>query len=79
MLVSLFAFFILTRNQITNTIMHMRKIGIWLLLSNEVSFVIMIGGIRMNFFNRKNQKRIATAICILVIVAMVVPIVLGAM
>lgn len=57
----------------------MRKIGIWLLLSNEVSFVIMIGGIRMNFFNRKNQKRIATAICILVIVAMVVPIVLGAM
>ena len=79
MLVSLFAFFILTRNQITNTIMHMRKIGIWLLLSNEVSVVIMIGGIRMNFFNRKNQKRIATAICILVIVAMVVPIVLGAM
>ena len=79
MLVSLFAFFILTRNQITNTIIHMRKIGIWLLLSNEVSVVIMIGGIRMNFFNRKNQKRIATAICILVIVAMVVPIVLGAM
>ena len=69
----------LFRSQITNTIMHMRKIGIWLLLSNEVSFVIMIGGIRMNFFNRKNQKRIATAICILVIVAMVVPIVLGAM
>ena len=33
----------------------------------------------MNFFNRKNQKRIATAICILVIVAMAVPIVLGAM
>ncbi len=33
----------------------------------------------MNFFNRKNQKRIASVICILVIVAMVVPIVLGAM
>lgn len=31
----------------------------------------------MNFFNRKNQKKIATVICVLVIVAMVVPMVLG--
>lgn len=30
----------------------------------------------MNFFNRKNQKRIAAAICVLVIIAMVVPMVL---
>lgn len=30
----------------------------------------------MNFFNRKTQKRIAAAICILVIIAMVVPMVL---
>lgn len=33
----------------------------------------------MNFFNRKNQKKIATAICIVVVLAMIVPIVLGAM
>lgn len=33
----------------------------------------------MNFFNRKNQKKIAGAICIIVILAMVVPIVLGAL
>lgn len=31
----------------------------------------------MNFFNPKNQKRIAAAICILVIIAMVVPIIFG--
>lgn len=31
----------------------------------------------MNFFNRKNQKTIAAAICILVIIAMVVPMVFG--
>lgn len=31
----------------------------------------------MNFFNHKTQKRIAAAICILVIIAMVVPMVLG--
>lgn len=31
----------------------------------------------MNFFNRKNQKRIAAVICILVVIAMVVPMVLG--
>ena len=30
----------------------------------------------MNFFNRKNQKRIASVICILVIIAMVLPMVL---
>ena len=33
----------------------------------------------MNFFNRKNQKTIAAVICVIVILAMVVPIVLGAM
>jgi len=31
----------------------------------------------MNFFNPKNQKKIATAICILIILAMVIPMVLG--
>lgn len=30
----------------------------------------------MNFFNRKTQKRIAAVICILVVIAMVVPMVL---
>lgn len=30
----------------------------------------------MNFFNRKTQKRIAAAICILVVIAMVIPMVL---
>lgn len=30
----------------------------------------------MNFFNRKTQKRIAAAICILVVIAMVVPMLL---
>ena len=33
----------------------------------------------MNFFNRKNQKIFAGAICVIVILAMVIPIVLGAM
>lgn len=33
----------------------------------------------MNFFNPKTQKKIAAVICILVIVAMVVPMVLGVM
>ncbi len=33
----------------------------------------------MNFFNPKNQKKIAAAICILIIIAMVVPMVLGVM
>lgn len=33
----------------------------------------------MNFYNRKNQKKIAGAICIIVVLAMIVPIVLGAM
>ena len=32
--------------------------------------------VTMNFFNRKNQKRIASVICILVIIAMVLPMVL---
>lgn len=32
----------------------------------------------MNFFNQKTQKKIAAAICILVVIAMVVPMVLGA-
>lgn len=31
----------------------------------------------MNFFNRKNQKKIAGVICIIVILAMIVPVVLG--
>ncbi len=31
----------------------------------------------MNFFNRKTQKRIAAAICIIVAIAMVVPMVLN--
>lgn len=31
----------------------------------------------MNFFNRKTQKRIAAVICILVVIAMVVPLVLN--
>lgn len=31
----------------------------------------------MNFFKKKNQRKIAAAICILVIIAMVVPMVLG--
>lgn len=32
----------------------------------------------MNFFNPKTQKKIAAAICILVVIAMIVPMVLGA-
>ena len=31
----------------------------------------------MNFFNRKTQKRIAAVICVLVVIAMIVPMVLG--
>lgn len=31
----------------------------------------------MNFFNRKTQKRIAAAICIIVVIAMVIPMVLN--
>lgn len=31
----------------------------------------------MNFFNRKNQKKIAAAICIILIAALVVPMVLS--
>lgn len=31
----------------------------------------------MNFFNKKNQQRVAIVICILLIVAMVIPMVLG--
>ena len=31
----------------------------------------------MNFFNKKNQQRIARVICILLIIAMVLPMVLG--
>lgn len=31
----------------------------------------------MNFFNRNTQRKIAAAICILVIIAMIVPMVLG--
>ena len=31
----------------------------------------------MNFFNKKNQQRIAMVICILLIIAMVLPMVLG--
>ena len=31
----------------------------------------------MNFFNRKNQKIIAAVICIIVVVAMVVPMIFG--
>lgn len=31
----------------------------------------------MNFFNRKTQKRIAAAICIIVVIAMIVPLVLN--
>ncbi len=31
----------------------------------------------MNFFNQKNQRKIAAVICILVIIAMLVPMVLG--
>lgn len=31
----------------------------------------------MNFFNRKNQRKVAAAICFLVILAMVIPMVLG--
>ncbi len=31
----------------------------------------------MNFFNHKTQRRIAAVICVLVIIAMVVPMVLG--
>lgn len=30
----------------------------------------------MNFFNRKTQKRIAAAICIVVVIAMIIPMVL---
>lgn len=29
----------------------------------------------MNFFNRKNQQRIAAVICIIVVLAMIVPMV----
>ena len=31
----------------------------------------------MNFFNKKNQQRIAVVICVLLIIAMVLPLVLG--
>ena len=31
----------------------------------------------MNFFNKKNQQRSAMVICILLIIAMVLPMVLG--
>lgn len=31
----------------------------------------------MNFFNKKNQQRIAGVICVLLIIAMVLPMVLG--
>ena len=31
----------------------------------------------MNFFNKKNQQRIAMVICILLIIAIVLPMVLG--
>lgn len=33
----------------------------------------------MNFFNRKNQKKIAAVICVIVVLAMVIPMVLGAL
>ncbi len=33
----------------------------------------------MNFFNKKNQQRVAIVICILLIVAMVIPMVLGSL
>ena len=33
----------------------------------------------MNFFNKKNQQRVAILICILLIVAMVIPMVLGSL
>ncbi len=33
----------------------------------------------MNFFNRNTQKKIAAIICILVVIAMVIPMVLGAL
>ncbi len=33
----------------------------------------------MNFFNPKTQRKIAAVICILVIIAMIVPMVLGAL
>ena len=31
----------------------------------------------MNFFNPKNQRKVAAVICILVLIAMLVPMVLG--
>lgn len=31
----------------------------------------------MNFFNRKTQQKIAAVICVIVVIAMVVPMVLG--
>ncbi len=31
----------------------------------------------MNFFNPKNQKKIAAVICILLVIVMIVPMVLG--
>ena len=31
----------------------------------------------MNFFNKKNQQRIAVVMCVLLIIAMVLPMVLG--
>ena len=31
----------------------------------------------MNFFNKKNQQRIAVVICVLLIITMVLPMVLG--
>ena len=33
----------------------------------------------MNFFNKKNQQRVAILICTLLIVAMVIPMVLGSL
>ena len=59
-----------------NTIKVTRKSGIIGFSFQESN---LFGGKNMNFFNRKNQKKIAGAICIIVILAMVIPIVLGSM
>lgn len=75
-------FRILTRNHIMNTIKHMKKIGIFLFLSLKVLETSVRIKQRRNevnyeFFNPKNQRKIAAVICILVIIAMLVPMVLG--
>lgn len=65
-----------------NTIKHIRITGILIII---LSLFIYVGGVlptrlevvAMNFFKKKNQRKIAAAICILVIIAMVVPMVLG--